>query len=84
MACWDPGLGSLEVETSWFPFQPDLGVRVNSGGRQGGNTESVECNGICSMKSSVNSSFVQSFWPFCSKAMHGGASLLCDLPGPHD
>lgn len=40
MACQDPGFGSLEVETNWFPFQPDLGFGVNSGGRQGGNTVS--------------------------------------------
>lgn len=48
MASQDPGLGSLEVEPSWFPFQPDLGLGVRSGGRQGGDTESVKCHGICS------------------------------------
>lgn len=83
MACQNPGLGSLEVESSWFPFQPDLGLRVNSGGGQGRNTESVKYNGIC-YEIQCEQLICSEFLAILLQSNDWRSWSLCDLPGPRD
>lgn len=70
-------LKPLNVEADWFPLQPDLDSGINTGGRQGRDTESSAM--VFAMKYNGNSSLIQLFQPsslFCSKSMHVRARLL--------
>ena len=75
-------LKPVEVEANWFPLQPDLDSGINTGGRQGRDTESRDTKSsamVFAMKYNGNSSFIQLFQPsslFCSKSMHVRARLL--------
>lgn len=78
-------LKPLEVETSWFPLQPDLDSGINTGGKQGRDTESRKSAMVFALKRNRNSSLVQLFQPFsllCSKSMHAKARLCLDLHIP--
>lgn len=70
-------LKPLKVEADWFPLQPDLDSGINTGGRQGRDTESSAM--VFAMKYNGNSSLIQLFQPsslFSSKSMHVRARLL--------